>query len=328
MTLTDTKTAAAAYDVFNGDADGICSLHQLRLAEPVPGSILITGVKRDIALLARIEDIIDSTVTVLDISMNSNAAPLKKLLQGGNRIVYIDHHFAGKIPESELITAHINPAADCCTSLIVDRLLNGKYRKWAVCGAFGDNLHDTARRVAGPLALSGSDTHKMREIGELLNYNGYGSRVEDLHVPPDLLYRAVSEFEDPLDFYENSDTLKTLRQGFDADMALAGSLEPFAGTGDNRIYRFPESVWARRVSGVFANLKARENPAGAHAMITENSDKTLRISVRAPLDNKRNADVLCGSFPSGGGRAAAAGINELPAELLGQFIDRFNMTYG
>jgi len=34
-------------DVFNGDADGICALHQLRLAEPVE-STLVTGVKRDI----------------------------------------------------------------------------------------------------------------------------------------------------------------------------------------------------------------------------------------------------------------------------------------
>ena len=37
------------YDVFNGDADGICALIQLRLAEPAD-TTLITGVKRDTAL--------------------------------------------------------------------------------------------------------------------------------------------------------------------------------------------------------------------------------------------------------------------------------------
>ena len=26
-----------AYDVFNGDADGLCALHQLRLAQPASG---------------------------------------------------------------------------------------------------------------------------------------------------------------------------------------------------------------------------------------------------------------------------------------------------
>ena len=37
-------------DVFNGDADGICALVQLRLAQPAQ-SKLVTGVKRDIQLL-------------------------------------------------------------------------------------------------------------------------------------------------------------------------------------------------------------------------------------------------------------------------------------
>ena len=111
-------------------------------------------------------------------------------------------------------------------------------------------------------------------------------------------------------------------------MSLALAQSVFASTGDNRVYRFPDSPWSRRVSGVFANLKARENPAGAHAMITENSDGTLRISVRAPIAAKHSADTLCLSFPSGGGRAAAAGINALPEDMLGDFMDRFNTTYG
>ena len=43
------------YDVFNGDADGLCALQQLRLHTPVDNAILITGVKRDISLLQRVE---------------------------------------------------------------------------------------------------------------------------------------------------------------------------------------------------------------------------------------------------------------------------------
>ena len=41
------------YDVCNGDADGLFALRQLRLAEPVE-SIVVTGIKRDIALLGRV----------------------------------------------------------------------------------------------------------------------------------------------------------------------------------------------------------------------------------------------------------------------------------
>ena len=42
----------AEFDIFNGDADGICALTQLRNAEPLE-STLITGVKRDIELVAK-----------------------------------------------------------------------------------------------------------------------------------------------------------------------------------------------------------------------------------------------------------------------------------
>lgn len=40
------------YDIFNGDADGIIALLQLRLADPID-SQLITGVKRDIKLVEK-----------------------------------------------------------------------------------------------------------------------------------------------------------------------------------------------------------------------------------------------------------------------------------
>ncbi len=323
------KTAdPGRYDVFNGDADGICSLHQLRLIEPAPDAVLVTGVKRDIGLLERIRDVENSIVTVLDISMHVNSKSLQDLLSHNNEVVYIDHHFAGDIPESPLLKAHIEPQADRCTSLIVDALLDGKYRLWAICAAFGDNLHPVAASAASELSLSEEKTAKLREIGELLNYNGYGAQLEDLYFSPDYLYNAVKKYRNPFDFSEESHTLKTLKTGYENDMSLALGQNIFSSTGDNRVYRFPDSPWSRRVSGVFANLKARENPTGAHAMITENSDGTLRISVRAPIAAKHSADILCLSFPSGGGRAAAAGINALPEDMLGDFIDRFNATYG
>lgn len=56
------------YDIFNGDADGICALIQLRLAKPRNAS-LITGIKRDIQLLTKINAQAGDQLTVLDISM-------------------------------------------------------------------------------------------------------------------------------------------------------------------------------------------------------------------------------------------------------------------
>ncbi len=85
------------YDIFNGDADGICALQQLRLVEPV-GGVCITSVKRDIALLERVEAAAGDDVTALDISLDTNRAGLDKLLARGARVRYFDHHFAGEIP--------------------------------------------------------------------------------------------------------------------------------------------------------------------------------------------------------------------------------------
>jgi hypothetical protein len=55
----------ANYDVFNGDADGICALQQLRLQTPREAT-LISGLKRDIDLLQRVEPQSGDHITVLD----------------------------------------------------------------------------------------------------------------------------------------------------------------------------------------------------------------------------------------------------------------------
>ncbi|MDH3360137.1 MAG: acetyltransferase, partial [Desulfobulbaceae bacterium] len=143
-----------SFDVFNGDADGICALHQLRLAEPRPDAELVTGVKRDIKLLAKLQGVRQAQVTVLDISLDSNREDLNSLLAAECSVFYADHHFAGEIPATEALVAHIDPNPEVCTSLIIDRFLDGRYRAWAVAAAFGDNLHDAARLAAAPLGLS------------------------------------------------------------------------------------------------------------------------------------------------------------------------------
>ena len=52
------------FDVFNGDADGILSLVQLRKAAPKQ-STLVTGVKRNINLLAGIHIEKGDEITIL-----------------------------------------------------------------------------------------------------------------------------------------------------------------------------------------------------------------------------------------------------------------------
>ena len=199
---------------------------------------------------------------------------------------------------------------------------------WAIAGAFGDNLDEIALELATTLSLDDKKIEKLRETGVLLNYNGYGATLDDLFFPPGDLYRQVHDYEDPFEFYAGSQAMEILRTGYQDDMARALASDPVLEENQGRIYQLAGEPWARRVAGVFSNTLAREQPDLAHGLIIPNSDGTLRISVRAPLSNRTGADILCRRFPTGGGRAAAAGINNLPPgqsdAFLNAFMEQFN----
>ncbi len=310
------------YDVFNGDADGICALHQLRLAEP-KDSTLITGVKRDIALVQQIDASTAKSATILDISMDKNRDALIPLLEAGVKVQYCDHHFSGEIPDVKNLSAHIDTGANTCTGLIVNKILDNAYLPWAVTAAFGDNLLDTARSVASPLKLKPEQMAQLQTLGTLLNYNGYGSSLDDLFFPPSDLYQRVKPYQNPFDFIENDDAYNALSEGYNSDMERAQSTKPFDADDKTALFIFPEDAFARRVSGVYANDLAQQNPTRAHAMLSTLPNDGFLVSVRAPLENKTGADELCRQFDTGGGRKAAAGINFLPKADL----DKFNAAF-
>jgi len=317
----EAMTQAAYYDIFNGDADGICALHQLRLAEPRE-AVLVSGVKRDIRLLDQVAQVRGAELTVLDISLDSNRTALLHLLESC-RVFYVDHHYAGDLPVSPNLIAHLDPSPEVCTSLMVDTLLGGRFPGWAVAAAFGDNLHASARKAAAGLHLADAQVERLRELGELMNYNGYGQTVADLHVSPQALYAAVKPYADPLIFCEEAQVLALLRQGFADDLRRARAVTPLRETAHGRVFAFPSEKWASRIAGIFSNEKARERADTAHALLVDNGDSTFMVSVRAPLARRAGADSLCRAFPTGGGRAAAAGINALPGEQVEDFLRKF-----
>jgi len=317
----------ACFDVFNGDADGICALHQLRLAEPREAA-LVTGVKRDISLLKRIKAKAGDHVTVLDISLDTNRDALIRLLDAGADVQYFDHHFAGDIPVSGHLETHIDSSADICTSLLVNDDLGGAFLPWAVAAAFGDNLFDAACVAAAPLNLSDKKIQQLEQLGTLINYNGYGVTLKDLLIAPDDLYREISTYENPFEFIESSQTFRQLVEGFSSDIAQARLMQADIKDEAVQVLMLPDAPWARRVSGVFGNELARAAPNRAHALMTMLPNGHYRISVRAPLNRKTGADMLCMQFPTGGGRKAAAGINALPADMFDAFVDAFKAQYG
>jgi hypothetical protein len=313
------------YDIFNGDADGICALHQLRLQEPRTAQ-LVTGVKRDIMLLERVSADRGDELTVLDISLKSNAAALKRLLERGAGCRYFDHHAAGVIPEHPHLKAFIDTAPDVCTSLIVDRYLAGAHRLWAIVGAFGDNLVESALRAAHGLELDHTELARLHELGECLNYNAYGETLEDLHYPPEDLYLTVSRFRDPRHFIYDEPVFDVLRAAYAEDLARAEEIAPEVATAAHALFILPNAAWSRRINGLFANRLAQQHPHCAHAILVAKAGG-YTVSVRAPVAAAAGADKLCLQFPTGGGRQGAAGINLLPGDQLGAFVTAFRQAY-
>jgi hypothetical protein len=305
---------------FNGDADGLCALQQLRL-DDTSLAILVTGAKRDIDLVQRVNAEPGDLVTVLDLSYAVNATAVKRLLGAGVQVCYFDHHHAGDVPKHPLLDAHIDTTPLVCTSSLVDAHLQGRHRLWAVTGAFGDNLDELARALAPSLGPDALGT--LRELGESLNYNSYGESAHDLFIAPDTLHERLMRYRSPLDFAATDPLFAQLRETLAADLARAEQSAEFAGTAGATLYVLPDSPWARRVSGVWAHALARRDAPRAHAIATPNSRGGYVISVRAPLAGPRGASVVCRQFPTGGGREAAAGINHLPVERLDEFCAAF-----
>lgn len=314
------------FDVFNGDADGLCALHQMRLALPAD-STLITGPKREINLLERVEAKAGDQVLVLDIALSKNRAALDRLLAIGVTVRYFDHHQPGDISQHPAFEPHIDTSPEVCTSLLVNDYLAGRHRVWAVTAAFGDNLASAAREAARPLNLTEAQLDQLKQLGECLNYNGYGETLEDLHYDPAELYRVVHRYLDPFALIQTEPAFQVLSNGYAEDMARAMEVRPEMDKASGRIFILPAEKWARRISGVYGNLLASQSPAQAHAVLTRKPQGGYLVSVRAPLSRKARADEICSQFETGGGRKGAAGINHLPETELDRFISIFFESY-
>ncbi len=314
------------YDVFNGDADGICALQQLRLHSPRK-SVLVSGLKRNIDLLSRVQARPGDNITVLDISMEKNRAALDRVLEAGASVFYADHHYSGDIPDHDHLHAHIDLAADTCTSLIVNQYLGSAHAKWAVVGAFGDNFDEAATELGRSIGLDDSELGELQQLGICLNYNAYGFELEDLLFHPVELYEILHNFEDPRDFINTDPRYQTLLAQYQTDMQLSENAKPESVNQTGAVYMLPNESWARRIVGVMGNDLAKRDPDRAHALLIDRGDGSYRVSVRAPYSRKQGADDLCRQFESGGGRKAAAGINHLTYNLLAEFVQKFNHAF-
>jgi oligoribonuclease NrnB/cAMP/cGMP phosphodiesterase (DHH superfamily) len=110
------------YDFFNGDADGIISLHQYRLQFPQKSEVF-TGVKRDVKLLRHALEIKNSTLSVVDISLLSNKDYINEILNNNNIVRWFDHHEPGEIDLGDKFSIKVDADPNCCTNILVDKYI-------------------------------------------------------------------------------------------------------------------------------------------------------------------------------------------------------------
>lgn len=310
------------FDVCNGDADGLCAVLQWRLDEPASVT-LVTGLKRDIALLQHVPPSQADEVLVCDLSLKRNLSALMALLAGGARVHYFDHHASGPVPQHQRLAVHIDTAADLCTSLLMDRHLRGRHRAWALVGAYGDDLVAPAERLARAMGLDDHQQAGLRRLGQAINYNAYGEDPTDTLITPGELYAVMSRHTDPFSMLAGEPIVDELDARRRADLGLGLALKPLWEGIQGRLVLLPEGAWSRRISGCLANELATADPQRAQAVLMQRRSGSGSVSVRAPRATPGGASDLCARF-GGSGRAAAAGIDTLPPGQLDRFITEFS----
>ena len=248
-------------------------------------------------------------------------------IAAGVSIRYFDHHFAGDIPAHAGLDAHIDLSPNVCTSLLVDKYLDGRHRAWAITGAYGDSLTAEADALARAAGIAPKAAERLKALGIAINYNAYGETITDLHVPPVELAAEMLPFSDPLAFADQSAACKRLADGFKDDMELAKRLTPARAVPGAVVFMLPDAAWARRASGTLANDKAKAHGGSAVAIVSPKTDGGFLVSVRVPKDFSVSAETFCRRFPTGGGRKTAAGINHLPSEELETFATAFEQQF-
>ena len=309
------------FDVCNGDADGLCAVVQWRLHQPAD-AVLVTGLKREIELLERVPASAGDEVLVCDLSMQRNRTALLRLLERGARVRYFDHHAVDEVPRHPALEAHIDLASGVCTSALVDRHLGGRFRAWAVVGAFGDNLGALALRLAAQIGLPADACERLRRLGEAINYNAYGDDEHDVHIAPARLYPLLARYRDPLVFLAHESVAAEIDALRRDDLAQAMRQRPHWEGAAGAVYLLPDAPWSRRVIGSFANALALAEPRRAHAVARHGAGGDMVVSVRAPIETPEGAGELCRRF-GGAGRAAAGGIDRLTPNQLGRFVREF-----
>jgi hypothetical protein len=196
-------------------------------------------------LLSRVDAKSGDHITVIDIYFEKNISNVIRVIDNGVSIDYFDHHKTGDLIQHDNLFTDITLVADTCTSLIIDKRLNGQYQTWVLTAAFGDNLFEVAMSLAIQSGFTDNELATLKQLGILLNYNGYdyNAGVDDLFFHPAKLFEKLLTFATPFDFLaDDQETHQVLAEGYTHDMTLANKSPILHETNDIVIIQLPDEA--------------------------------------------------------------------------------------
>jgi len=300
------------YIIPDGDADGLTAAYQL--IKDRGNYEVITAPKRVVDLVNKVSEKIasGSEVVILDLSSETNKQGLDNLLAKHVKVEWIDHHEQIADLESKVL-ALINQSPEYNTSTIINEKVNGKYVEWAIIGAFGDNKAKKANELAQKHNISPKYLSQLKEIGKLLNYNGFA-----VIVSPEETLNEMLKHNSPKTFAETA-IFQKIKEQYQKDRAALGGVKPFYTSDKIVIYQLPESDASLAMFGEFANdLQAKDKSKIYFVIAPDEKPSRYVLSIRTSGNPKANE--IAKLFENGGGRADAAGANisetSKPAEYV------------
>ncbi|MCV5654843.1 hypothetical protein OFN54_26255, partial [Escherichia coli] len=115
--------------------------------------------------------------------------------------------------------------------------------------------------LADQAGLNHEQKAQLKELGTLINYNGYGSKVDDLHFHPADLYRALVQYISPFEVIEDkASPYYQLQSAYQRDMDAAQAVPATHESDTLKLFELPNTAASRRISGVYGNWLANQNP--------------------------------------------------------------------
>ena len=126
---------------------------------------------------------------------------------------------------------------------------------------------------------------ELKEIGETLNYNGYGNEESDLTVHPKDVYLDIQKYRS-FQYKKMSEIYNKINTQMKLDEAELNSSEILHTSETGKIILLPDTKASIRYS-IYSNKQTTDNPSKAFAILTNINEDAYRISIRSPKSNHK-----------------------------------------